>query len=44
MDSVDKNHVKALEAATRATTTKYHLAYYSGVGKDLSRVGGAPKK
>lgn len=38
-----KNHTKALEAAVRATTATFHLAYDSGQGANLTRAG-APAK
>jgi hypothetical protein len=34
---------RKLEAATRAVTTEYHLAYYEGEGRELHRVGGPQK-
>jgi hypothetical protein len=38
-----RNHYRAVEHATRYTTRKYHLLYYSGKGAELGRVGGRPK-
>ncbi len=37
-----KDHAAAVEAGTQAAASKYHLAYYSGKGANLNRVGGPP--